>query len=104
MTGSLQQGLERECDDLRKQLLRMQDEHHCLLATSALLAGALFPMYQRNNALAAQRDILTEQFYNFQAFKREVQKLIDALSLDKLNDKNIDLQPFTERKMGPIVR
>ena len=104
MTGSLQQGLERECDELRVQLVRLQDEHHALLATCALLSGALYPMYQRNNALATQRDILTEQYYQFQAFKREVQKLVDALSLDKLNDKNVQLGPIVGRKLTPLVR
>ena len=103
-TGSLQHDLERECDDLRAHLQRVTHEHRALLATCALLTGALYPLSQRNQALATQRDLLTEQYYQFVAFKREVQKLVDALSLDKLNDKKVQLGPIVGRKLTPLTR
>lgn len=84
MTGSLQQGLEKECDDLRKELLQLKDEHECLLAACALLYGAIYPLLQRNQALSIQRTLLQEQLDRFDAFKSEVQKLVDALSLDRM--------------------
>ena len=104
LTGSLQQGLERECADLRTQLLDMQEEHRALLATCALLAGAFYPLYQRNGVLALQRDVLSEQLVNFGVFKAEVQKLVDALSLDKQDSPRTQAEANRGRKPAGLLR
>ena len=100
----MQQGLERECADLREQLLDMQGEHRALLATCALLTGALYPLYQRNGALALQRDILSEQLLNFGVFKAEVQKLVDALSLDKHDSPRGQPEATRNRRARGLLR
>ena len=84
MTGSVQQGLEQECDNLRKELLQLQDERDCLLAACSLLCGAVYPLYLQNQSLGKQRGILMEQLDRFGHFKSEVQKLVDALSMDNM--------------------
>ena len=104
LTGSLQQGLERECADLRTQLLDMQEEHRALLATCALLAGAFYPLYQRNGVLALQRDLLSEQLVNFGVFKAEVQKLVDALSMDKQDSPRTQADANRGRKPAGLLR
>ncbi len=85
--GTIQQGLEVECSQLRHQVAHLQNEHNTLLATCALLCGALHPLYQRAASLAAQRHLLTEQLNKFESFKHQVQVLVDALSLDNDNAK-----------------
>ena len=83
-TGNVQQSLEKECETLRRHLLHSQDQAQCLHVACALLYGALYPLYQRNQALAVQRGILQEQVDRFDHFKYEVQKLVEALSLDNM--------------------
>lgn len=82
----------------------MQEEHRALLATCALLAGAFFPLYKRNGVLALQRDILSEQLLNFGVFKAEVQKLVDALSLDKQDSPRAKPEPIRGRRNAGLLR
>ena len=72
MTGSLQQGLEKECADLRSSLLLVQREHDTLLTACALLAGALYPLHARATQLSAERSILLEHVARLDDFKAEV--------------------------------
>ena len=84
MTGSVQQGLEAECAHLRTQFSQCQKEHDTLLATCALLSGALYPMYLRYTELSSQRQLLVNQLGNFATFKHQIQALVKALSGDGL--------------------
>ena len=81
MTGTLQQGLESECINLRRQLSQYQHEHDTLLAACSLLCGAIYPLSLRCSALVAQRNLLTEQLNLFDAFKHDIVTLTEALSL-----------------------
>ncbi|KAI8499369.1 hypothetical protein Bbelb_231330 [Branchiostoma belcheri] len=79
-TGTLKEGLEAECADLRGKLSRVQSEHSSLLTACALLVGALYPMYARVGALAAQRSLMEEQFHNCEAMKHQAKILVETLS------------------------
>ncbi|CAH1255618.1 CCDC171 [Branchiostoma lanceolatum] len=79
-TGTLKEGLEAECADLRGKLSRAQSEHSSLLTACALLIGALYPMYARTGALAAQRALMEEQFNNCEAMKHQAKILVETLS------------------------
>jgi hypothetical protein len=73
VTGSLQQGLEKECQHMQEALVQVQKEHDTLLTTCALLCGALYPLYGRNNQLSRERAVLSEHCSRLEAFKAEVQ-------------------------------
>ncbi|XP_078621913.1 coiled-coil domain-containing protein 171-like isoform X2 [Branchiostoma floridae x Branchiostoma japonicum] len=79
-TGTLKEGLEAECADLRGKLSRAQSDRASLLTACALLVGALYPMYARNGALAAQRTLMEEQFNNCEAMKHQAKVLVETLS------------------------
>ena len=80
MTGSLQQGLETECMDLRSQMLEAQKQNKALLATCSLLAGALYPSFSRQNLLAVQRRMLEEQMNNWEFCRDRMELLVSTLS------------------------
>ncbi|XP_070542624.1 coiled-coil domain-containing protein 171-like isoform X2 [Ptychodera flava] len=79
-TGSLREGLESECAELRKLLSQSQHEHSSLLSTCALLIGALIPLYNRATALSNQRDLLEEQLGQCHTFKEQARILVETLS------------------------
>lgn len=82
MSGSLRQGLESECVELRTRLSQAQQDNTGLHITLSLLCGALYPLYARANALAAERRILEDELFNFYVYKTQVQEMVNALSAE----------------------
>ncbi|XP_002730890.2 coiled-coil domain-containing protein 171-like [Saccoglossus kowalevskii] len=79
-TGTLREGLESECVEMRNMLSQLQHEHSALLSTCALLIGALIPLYNRASALTNQRNLLEEQISHCDDFKRQARVLVETLS------------------------
>uniref|UniRef100_K1QJZ5 Uncharacterized protein C9orf93 n=1 Tax=Magallana gigas TaxID=29159 RepID=K1QJZ5_MAGGI len=82
MTGSVQQGLETECSDLRTHLVESQRQNRALLATCSLLAGALYPTFTRSSLLAIQRNMLEEQMSNWEFCRERMELLVSTLSAE----------------------
>ncbi|XP_022332700.2 coiled-coil domain-containing protein 171-like isoform X2 [Crassostrea virginica] len=82
MTGSVQQGLETECADLRTHLAESQRQNRALLATCSLLAGALYPTFSRSSLLAVQRNMLEEQMSNWEFCRERMELLVTTLSAE----------------------
>lgn len=82
MTGSVQQGLETECADLRTHLAESQRQNRALLATCSLLAGALYPTFSRSSLLAIQRNMLEEQMSNWEFCRERMELLVTTLSAE----------------------
>lgn len=80
LTGSVQQGLEAECGQLRREYDLCQQEQAALLATCALLCGTLYPLYTRQLALAAEVRLLTDQLTQFDTYKQEIQNLVNDMA------------------------
>lgn len=79
-TGGVQQGLESECSALRQQVSETQQRAHTLLTACALLCGAVYPMYARSNALAAQRHVLEEQMTVWDNCRERAHYLVNVLN------------------------
>ncbi|XP_062577737.1 coiled-coil domain-containing protein 171-like isoform X2 [Saccostrea cucullata] len=82
MTGTVQQGLETECSDLRNHLMEAQKQNRALLATCSLLAGALYPTFSRSSLLAIQRNMLEEQMSNWEFCRERMELLVTTLSAE----------------------
>ncbi|XP_061486307.1 coiled-coil domain-containing protein 171 isoform X3 [Rhineura floridana] len=76
----IQEQLLFENSHFKTMLTQTQKEHMSLLATCALLSGALYPLYSRSCALSIQRDFLQDQVNTFDIFKQEIRTLAKALS------------------------
>ncbi|XP_043573481.1 coiled-coil domain-containing protein 171-like isoform X7 [Chiloscyllium plagiosum] len=66
----------------KKQLSQTWKEHVALLAACALMAGALYPLYNRFRELSVQKDILQDQVHIFEYFKNEIRTVVQVLSLE----------------------
>ncbi|XP_077989026.1 coiled-coil domain-containing protein 171-like isoform X2 [Glandiceps talaboti] len=99
-TGTLREGLESECSELRKLLSQSQHEHSSLLCACALLIGALIPLYNRTRALANQRDLLEEQLGQCENFKEQARVLVETLSQEL---ENTDEPPRKDKPRNPAL-
>ncbi|XP_038072561.1 coiled-coil domain-containing protein 171-like isoform X2 [Patiria miniata] len=91
LTGTVKQGLEAECTELRDQLTLATRERSRLLIGCCLMAGALMPMFSRVSQLAAQRASLEEQVHGLETMRRQAQELANTLSME-VNDLKKDYQ------------
>ncbi|XP_051876146.1 coiled-coil domain-containing protein 171-like isoform X2 [Pristis pectinata] len=66
----------------KKLLSQKQKEHVALLAACALMAGALYPLYNRSCELSVQKDFLKEQVNTCEYFKNEIRTVVQVLSLE----------------------
>ncbi|XP_067839573.1 coiled-coil domain-containing protein 171-like isoform X2 [Heptranchias perlo] len=74
--------LSHELSLTKKLLSQKQKEHVALLAASALMAGALYPLYNRSCELSVQKDFLQEQIITCEYFKNEIRTVVQVLSLE----------------------
>ncbi|KAM3938351.1 coiled-coil domain-containing protein 171 [Leptodactylus fuscus] len=65
---------------IKNLLISTEKDHKCLLAACALMAGALYPLYSRTCALAAQRNCLQDQMNTYVDVQSEIRNLVQALS------------------------
>ncbi len=82
LTGTVKESLESECMELEQRLIQTQKEHSALLATCALLSGALYPHLSRINLLASQRMFLEERLYAIESFKSQAKELAETLAME----------------------
>ncbi|XP_048259658.1 coiled-coil domain-containing protein 171-like isoform X3 [Haliotis rufescens] len=79
-TGSVQQGLESECSELRRYLDDADTQISSLSSACALLAGALYPLYARANELASERRVLEDQMIGWDTCRERAQYLVSVLN------------------------
>ncbi|XP_059830882.1 coiled-coil domain-containing protein 171-like isoform X1 [Hypanus sabinus] len=72
-----------ELSHTKKLLSQKQKEHVALHAACALMAGALYPLYNRSCELSVQKDFLTEQMNTCEYFKNEIRTVVQILSLEE---------------------
>ncbi|KAM4807949.1 coiled-coil domain-containing protein 171 [Rhinophrynus dorsalis] len=65
---------------LKNLLINSEKDHKSLLAACALMAGALYPLYNRTCLLAAQRNFLQNQINTYVEAEKEIRTLVQALS------------------------
>ena len=79
MSSSVQQSLEAECCDLRRQLKESNLQASALLSACALLFGAFYPLCLRADALATQRHLLEEQMSVWDNCRERIFYLVNVL-------------------------
>ncbi|XP_067665057.1 coiled-coil domain-containing protein 171-like [Haliotis asinina] len=79
-SGSVQQGLESECSELRRYLDDANTQISSLSSACALLAGALYPLYARANELASERRVLEDQMIRWDTCCERAQYLVSVLN------------------------
>ncbi|XP_078251006.1 coiled-coil domain-containing protein 171 isoform X4 [Rhinoraja longicauda] len=80
--GKVTDQLTRELSLTKKLLSQKQKEHVALLAACALMAGAIYPLYNRSCELSVQKDFLKEQINACEYFKNEIRTVVQVLSLE----------------------
>lgn len=101
MTGTVKQGLETECFDLRNQVTELQKQNTSLLAACSLLSGALFPMCSRANHLSVQRRILEEHINMWDVCKERIELLVDTLGTELHTGQGTG--KMSKRKRHPLL-
>ncbi|XP_060080102.1 coiled-coil domain-containing protein 171-like [Ylistrum balloti] len=103
MTGTVKQGLETECSDLRAQVVEAQTQNASLLAACGLLAGALFPMCSRATHLATQRHLLEEQCGMWDMCRERIELLVDTLASEMQDENDTKSKTQIHRKRHPLL-
>ncbi|XP_055488322.1 coiled-coil domain-containing protein 171-like isoform X2 [Leucoraja erinacea] len=80
--GKVNDQLTLELSFTKKLLSQKQKEHVALLAACALMAGAIYPLYNRSCELSVQKDFLKEQINACEYFKNEIRTVVQVLSLE----------------------
>lgn len=101
MTGTVKQGLETECSDLRVQVQEVQTQNASLLGACGLLAGALFPMCSRVTRLASQRHLLEEQLCVWDMCRERIELLADTLASEM--QENTPSKTRNHKKRHPLL-
>ncbi|NXI22092.1 CC171 protein, partial [Sterrhoptilus dennistouni] len=96
-----QEELALESISVKKMLTQFQKEHSSLLAACALLAGALYPLYDRLCAMSSQRDFLQDQVNIYELVNWKIRTLVHALSDDKENSQ--DEEKLKKRKSQGLI-
>ncbi|NXR38832.1 CC171 protein, partial [Zosterops hypoxanthus] len=96
-----QEKLALESISVKKMLTQFQKEHSSLLAACALLAGALYPLYDRLCAMSSQRDFLQDQVNIYELVNWKIRTLVHALSDDKENSQ--DEEKLKKRKSQGLI-
>ncbi|XP_068033139.1 coiled-coil domain-containing protein 171 isoform X3 [Anomalospiza imberbis] len=96
-----QEKLALENTSVKKMLTQFQKEHSSLLAACALLAGALYPLYDRLCAMSSQKDLLQDQVNIYELVNQKIRTLVHALSDDKEN--NQDEAKLKKRKSQGLI-
>ena len=101
MSGSVQRRLEEESKEMRNQLTKTTAERHTLLCTTALLIGAIVPLYDSLSRATSERRFLMDCLTKYLTFKDQLQALVDALSPSNISTES---QGFNPAKRTPILR
>ncbi|XP_005092062.1 coiled-coil domain-containing protein 171 isoform X2 [Aplysia californica] len=104
-TGSLQQGLESELVELRRELAESQVQASSLLSACALLSGAFYPLYSRASMLASERYILEDLYYTWETCRDRALYLCSVLRSGKDSDQDKpERDRRSHRKVNPLLR
>ncbi|KAH9500851.1 hypothetical protein Btru_073160 [Bulinus truncatus] len=105
-TGNVQQGLESEVAELRRDLKDCETSNSSLLSACALLVGAFYPLYTRASMLAAERRVLDELYTSWENYRDQGLYLNTVLSSgkDSSQDKPLLKEKRFQRKKSPILR
>ncbi|NXI91037.1 CC171 protein, partial [Psophia crepitans] len=96
-----QERLALENVSVQNMLMQVQKEHSSLLAACALLAGALYPLYDRLRAMSSQRELLQDQVNISELVNQEIRTLVHALS--DVEENNHDEAKATKRKFKGLI-
>ncbi|NXL66191.1 CC171 protein, partial [Chordeiles acutipennis] len=86
---------------LKNTLTQVQNEHSSLLAACALLAGALYPLYDRSCAMSFQRDLLQAQVNIYELANQEIRTLVHVLS--DAEENNEDEAELKKRRFKGLI-
>ncbi|XP_013378672.1 coiled-coil domain-containing protein 171-like [Lingula anatina] len=103
-TGTVQQGLEAECAELRARLAQKNQEHGSLLTACALLCGAYYPLFTRAQALAAQRNLLEIHSRHSEEMKEQAQTLVETLSAELGADNELSFLDPSRKRRRPLLK
>ncbi|CAL1539669.1 unnamed protein product [Lymnaea stagnalis] len=103
-TGNVQQGLESELLELRRQLAESQITSSSLLSACALLSGALYPLYTRASLLSSERHILEELYSKWENCRDRGIYLSCVLSSGKESDQDTPKDTKILIKKHPLLK
>ncbi|XP_059165786.1 coiled-coil domain-containing protein 171-like [Physella acuta] len=102
-TGNVQQGLESEVSQLRRELAESQVNASSLLAACALLSGVLYPLMSRTSTLASECHLLQETFATWEKCRTHAIYLSHVLSSGRETEPD-KADKKLQKKKSPILK